>query len=68
MKKALLALILLAGAVLTGCGMVDSYAEREQRYKNITRLQMRQAVDDWDYIWMYERNNHMTQWHPRVGY
>ncbi|KPK84440.1 MAG: hypothetical protein AMJ81_05545 [Phycisphaerae bacterium SM23_33] len=58
-------LILLAAAFLAGCGMVDSYGEREQRYKNITDMQLRMAVDDWDYFWLAERPSYLSYWYLR---
>ena len=68
MKTFLLLLVLCLGAFLAGCGLVTSEEEHNQQIKGITDLQARQMVDDWDYIWLYERNSRMTYWHPRLGY
>ena len=69
-RNLLISLVLVAMAVglLGGCaGMVDTPQEREIRYAQITNLELRGFVDDWDYLWLYDRNNQMTYWHPRVG-
>lgn len=59
---------LLLGAILAGCtGMVDSSSERYRRYEQIEDINRRQLVDDWDYLWLNEKNSRLTQWHPRVG-
>ena len=68
MKNVLIVLVLLAGAFLTGCGLTDSLEERERRYSQITDLQLRMLVDDWDYVWLMDQNSNLTEFHPRVGF
>ena len=52
---------LFVGGLVAGCsGMTDSYAERRRRFAQIHDIQKRQAVDDWDYLWLYERNSRLT--------
>ena len=68
MKKQLLLLVLMLGSLLAGCGLVNSSADRERQYRQINNIQARMFVDDWDAIWLYEKNSGLTQWHPRVGY
>jgi len=71
MRKAVLVgmlIVMAAGFLLTGCAtVVESPDVRNRRTKEISDLQMRMMVEDWDYIWLYERNTGMTQWHPWVG-
>lgn len=70
MKKLLILLvIMMAGSFLfSGCsGLTDSRAERSRRIQQITELQMKMLVDDWDYLWLYERSTRNTQWHTWVG-
>ncbi len=70
MKKLMMLLVIaIAGSFLfSGCsGLSDSRAERSRRIKQITELQMKMLVDDWDYLWLYERNSRNTQWHTWVG-
>jgi hypothetical protein len=70
MKKLmmLLAVAVLACGVLGGCGMVDTYQERNRRIQNINDLQARMFMDDWDYFWLYERNTYLTEWFPHVAH
>lgn len=68
MKNLILWVVLAMGGLLTGCnGMVDTAAERHRRFNLINEFSVRQFVDDWDYIWLMEKNTRLTQWHPRVG-
>ena len=61
-------LALTASVVLSGCStLVETPQARNRRYKQVTDLQMKMAVEDWDYLWLYERNASTTQWHPWVG-
>ncbi len=64
MKRLLVALLLLVG-VLSGCGLVSTYPERERRYGAITNLNLREAVDDWDYFWLADRPSYLTYWNLR---
>jgi len=72
MKKVVLLVVLLglcAGSCLVRCGTLDqSYRERELRYAMIGEWNSRQLIDDWDYVWLYDRNCKLSQWHPSVGY
>ena len=65
MKKVLVALILLAGMAMSGCGMVHSYEERERRYRTVCEIDARQFVDDWDYAILAHEPNPLTYWHVR---
>ena len=67
MKKLLILLTLCVANLLAGCGMVDTYAERNRRIRHINQLQARMIVDDWDVIWLQDRSANMTYWHPRIG-
>jgi len=67
MKKLLLLLILCAASAVGGCSLNQDSKERQRRMANISDLQMRMLVDDWDHIWLMERNSRLTQWHPMVG-
>ena len=71
MKKLLslsiLCLAMFFTGALAGCTVTETQAQRNTRLKSITDLQMRMLVEDWDYLWLYERSSGMTQWHTRVG-
>ena len=65
----LLVLCLAAASILAGCsGVVDTYDDRVRRYKQINNFQTRMIVDDWDYIWLYERSSNLSEWNPRIGH
>lgn len=70
MKKLALLLILCLVSVMAGCcsTLTESAAERNTRYRDITQLNARMAVEDWDYLWLYERESMLTQWHPHAGF
>ena len=63
----LMALCVVFGLFLAGCGTVDSFSERNRRYAQITGVQMRQAVDDWDTFWLMDHSTRLSQWDTRVG-
>ncbi len=68
MKKLLILLVLvLVGYVAAGCTMTETAAQRRRRISQITDLQLRMLVEDWDYLWLYERNSGATPWHTWVG-
>ena len=43
-------------------GLVDSKEQRWVRNSLINDINIRQMQDDWDYIWLYERNSQLTEW------
>jgi hypothetical protein len=50
-----------------GCpGLVDTPHERALRYALITDINCKEAVDDWDFFWLYDRQSDMSYWNPRV--
>ncbi len=65
MKRLLVLLVVLAGACLAGCGLVDSQQERKRRYKTIVQLQSRMIVDDWDYFWLADKPSYLSPWQVR---
>ena len=70
MKKLLLPIaLLLMAAILAGCGpgLVDTQAQRERRVRQITDLQWRMLMDDFDYFMLIEHNSYLTEYHPRIG-
>ena len=70
MKKTIIALFLslFLGTLLTGCsGVADSGSDRWRRYNRIVDSNIRQGVDDWDYILLFDRGSRMTYYNTRVG-
>jgi hypothetical protein len=68
MKKTLLLLVLAAIFTTIGCTPVDTVSERNRRVNQITDMQAKMFVDDWDYFWLYDENTKLSQWNPRIGY
>ncbi len=72
MKKitVLLVLAMCVSVFVMGCGpgVNDTARERQVRYERINENNRRQFVDDWDYLWLYERNSMLSQWYPRVAW
>jgi len=66
MKKLLLTLVLVAMVLSAGCGMVDSYEQRARRIDQVNDLQWRMFVDDWDYLWLQEKNTRLNEWHAQI--
>ena len=69
MKTLLIILTLLATTILAGCTgpLAESRADRSRRIKQITEMERRLIVEDWDVIWLNDRPTYLTQWHPRLG-
>jgi hypothetical protein len=50
-----------------GCPtLVDTPEERNRRLALITDINFKEAVDDWDFIWLYDRPSYLTYWNPRL--
>ncbi len=68
MKKILLVLVLVMVSFSTiACTLTETAQQRKRRYRQITDLETRMMVEDWDTIWLYERSSGATQWHPWIG-
>ena len=77
----LVLLLVIGGMLLGGCaygsgtfpewkrlpGLVDDGPTRLARTGMIDDIQDRQMIDDWDYIWLYDRNNRLSEWHVEAG-
>lgn len=70
MKKAVIVLLVLLGSLLSGCGTLvePNYPDRLRRQKLQLNLQQMMMNEDIDALLLLERNTHLTQWHPYVGY
>ncbi len=58
---------LLAGAAFgTGCATVAKTPEENlTMYRQIAELDIRQMADDWNLIWLADRQSRLTRWHTR---
>lgn len=52
--------------VLTGCqGVVKSKEEVRATYDRVLDMDMRQMSDDWNLLWLADRQYRLTKWHLR---
>jgi hypothetical protein len=62
----LLAATLTALAAAGGCATVTKTPEEVgAMYKHILDIDSRQMADDWNYLWLADRQYRMTRWHMR---
>lgn len=67
MKKLLVMLVLCLAAVLAGCTLDETRAEHGRRLLQITDVQLRMLVEDWEEFWLYDKSTTLSRWHVRVG-
>ena len=67
MRKSLLLGSLAVLLVVAGCGpgVVKTRAERRNAYREAFNMDMRQIADDWDTIWLADRQYRLTRWQVR---
>jgi hypothetical protein len=67
MRKLLLAGLFTALAMTTtGCQTVTKTPEEVRAtHKQVMDLDARQMADDWNYLWLADRQYHLTRWHMR---
>lgn len=66
MRKRMLIGVLVSVVVLTGCnGMVKSYEDRENSYARSLDSDMRRLADDFDALWLVDRQSRLTRWELR---
>jgi excinuclease UvrABC helicase subunit UvrB len=63
-----LVLVLLAVVCISGCSTPETYSERVFRISQSQQLDMRMIIDDFDYVFLLERNSSLSKWHQRLGY
>ena len=68
MKKLLIMFVLiLVGVSSTGCTLTETSAERKIRIRQITKLELKMLVEDWDYLWLNDHSSGTTQWNTWTG-
>ncbi len=66
MRLALLAVVLVGLGVLTGCaGVVRTPEERANVFRQSVEMDLKQLADDWDTLWLQDRQYRLTRWHVR---
>jgi len=65
MRHCLLLVLLCVALLAAGCGMVDTYEQRERRISNMSGYHARMFVDDSDVLWHADRVSYLSYWHLR---
>lgn len=61
-----LAALVAAAALLSGCATVTKTPEDNvATWKSIADLDAQQIGDDWNLIWLADRQTRLTRWHTR---
>ena len=68
MKTFLLLLVLVAGWMVVGCTPTETWDERNHRINQVVDMNLREMNEDWDRVWLMERNEKDNQWSPHVGF
>ena len=65
-KWMLYAIVAVGAAASSGChGVVKTWDDRKYTYEQILDMDTRQIADDWDKIWLADRQYRLTRWHIR---
>ncbi len=67
MRKAVFFGVLIGLSVLVGCGsgVVKTGAERVNAFHQSVDMDFRQLADDWDTLWLVDRQYRLTRWQTR---
>lgn len=66
MRIAILLGLLLGLGLTAGCATVAKTPEENwATYRQIADLDTRQIADDWNLIWLADRQTRLTKWHVR---
>ncbi len=65
MRKLVILVALVGLAAAAGCGVTRSSTEIRNVVKQNLDMDMRQLVDDWNMLWLADRQSRRTRWHTR---
>lgn len=67
MRRGVLFGLMIGLAFVMGCsaGVVKSGPERVNSFRHSVDMDFRQIVDDWDTLWMVDRQYRLTPWTTR---
>ena len=65
MRKLVILVAIVGLAAVAGCGVTRSAQEIRNVNKQALDMDMRQIVDDWNMLWLADRQSRMTRWHTR---
>ncbi len=62
----LISAMILSAAWLNGCNSpTKTYAERLNTYEQVMDTDFQQLADDWDLLWLANRQYRLSKWHLR---
>jgi hypothetical protein len=67
MRKAVFFGMLIGLSAVVGCGsgVVKTKPERVNAYRQSIDMDLRQLADDWDTVWLIDRQYRLTRWQTR---
>jgi hypothetical protein len=67
MRKILLLTVIACGCAMVGCtaGVAKTVGDRNNAYRRTFNMDMRQIVDDWDKVWLADRQYRLTRYYTR---
>ncbi len=66
MRKSLFLGLLVGLALASGCATVTKTpAQNRADYRSIVEFDMRAIGDDWNSLWLMDRQTRLTRWHTR---
>ena len=65
MRKLLILVAIVGLASIAGCGVTRSSQEIRNVNMQALDMDMRQIVDDWNMLWLADRQSRLTRWHTR---
>lgn len=65
MRKLVILVAIVGLVAVAGCGVTRSSHEIRNVVKQSLDMDMRQLVDDWNMLWLADRQSRRTRWHTR---
>lgn len=67
MRNLLLLTLIVCGCAISGCtsGVAKTPGDRANAYQRAFNMDMRQMADDWDKIWLADRQYRLTRYYTR---
>lgn len=67
MRRMMLLFACIGAALIAGCGpgVAKTAADRENTYRRVLDMDFRQLNDDWDLLWLADRQYRLTEFYTR---
>lgn len=65
MRRLVFLMVVVGIATAAGCTVTKTDEEVATTIRQSVDLDMRQIVEDWNYIWLVDRQYRLTKWHTR---